>query len=159
MTRERADPPRIRRATPADTEALVALMRDFHAESAMSLDRDWAAASFAALFADPALGCVWIANMGSQHAGHAVLTLRHSMEYGGLAGCIDDLFVRPQFRRRKLGSGLLEALFDECRARQCRSVHVEVGPENAAAIALYGTRGLAPCAGDRLLLAAPLTDS
>jgi hypothetical protein len=57
VTIAREDAPRIRRATRADVDALATLMSDFYAESAMSLDRDWAAASFAAPFADPALGC------------------------------------------------------------------------------------------------------
>jgi GNAT superfamily N-acetyltransferase len=105
----------IERAGQADIAALVELMSQFYAESSYALDRGWAAASFAQLLRDETRGAVWIARGGTEPAGHVVLTLRHSMEFGGLAGIIDDLFVRPQFRRQGVGSALLFALFDACR--------------------------------------------
>jgi GNAT superfamily N-acetyltransferase len=62
-------------------------------------------------------------------AGHAVLTLRYTMEHGVLSGYIDDLFVKPQFRRQRIARALLSELFDECRRRTCKSIYVEVGIE------------------------------
>lgn len=132
----------IERAGHADIPALVELMSQFHAESAYALDREWAAASFAQLLRDEARGAVWIARRGTEPAGHAVLALRHSMEFGGLAGVIDDLFVRPQFRRQGVGSALLRALFGACRKLQVAAVHVEVGPSNVSALAFYQALGL-----------------
>jgi len=105
----------IERAGHADIPALVELMSQFYAESSYALDREWAAASFAQLLEDELRGAVWIARCGTDPAGHVVLALRHSMEFGGLAGVVDDLFVRPQFRRNGVGSALLSALFDACR--------------------------------------------
>ena|SRR5687767_6890896 len=132
----------IERAEQADIPALVELMGEFHAESSYALDREWAAASFAQLLRDEARGAVWIARRGTEAAGHVVLTLKHSMEFGGLAGVIDDLFVRPEFRRQGVGSALLSALFDACRKFRVAAVHVEVGPGNVAALALYRALGL-----------------
>ncbi|MEO5692143.1 MAG: GNAT family N-acetyltransferase [Usitatibacter sp.] len=117
-------------------------MSQFYAESSYELDREWAATSFAQLLRDEVRGAVWIACCGTEPAGHVVLALKHSMEFGGLAGVIDDLFVRPQFRRRGVGSALLSALFDVCRKLHVGAVHVEVGPGNVAALALYQAHGL-----------------
>jgi ribosomal protein S18 acetylase RimI-like enzyme len=117
-------------------------MGQFYAESSYALDREWAAASFARLLRDEARGAVWIARRGAEAAGHVVLVLRHSMEFGGTAGVIDDLFVRPQFRRQGVGSELLSALFDACRKLHVAAVHVEVGPGNVSASALYRAFGL-----------------
>src|SRR4051812_39965578 len=94
----------IDRAAPTDISALVELMSQFYAESNYALDRGWAAASFAQLLHDDSRGAAWIARFDGEPAGHIVLALRHSMEFGGLAGVIDDLFVRPEFRRRGIGS-------------------------------------------------------
>jgi len=132
----------IERAGHADIPALVELMSQFYAESSYPLDREWAAASFAQLLEDEPRGAVWIARCGTDPAGHVVLALRHSMEFGGLAGVVDDLFVRPQFRRNGVGSALLSALFDACRKLHVAAVHVEVAPGNVAASALYQAFGL-----------------
>jgi len=132
----------IERAGHADIPALVELMGQFYAESSYTLDREWAAESFAQLLRDDARGAVWIARVGTQPAGHVVLVLKHSMEFGGLSGVIDDLYVQPQFRRQGVGSSLLSALFDQCRKLHVAAIHVEVGPDNGAALALYQARGL-----------------
>jgi diamine N-acetyltransferase len=142
----------VRRATADDVGALVALMRDFHAESGLTLDQAWAAESLAALLSDPALGCAWLARSGRGLVGHAVLSVRFTMEHGGLGGHIDDLYVRPEFRRRGVARALLEALSAECRARGCTSIHVEAGDENEPALALYAGFGLVAATDGRRLL-------
>jgi ribosomal protein S18 acetylase RimI-like enzyme len=41
---------------------------------------------------------------GTEDAGHVVVTLSFSMEYGGPEAFVDDLYVRPAFRRAGLGT-------------------------------------------------------
>lgn len=146
----------VRRAAASDVAALVGLMHDFYAESGFELDHAWAAASFARLLADPALGCVWLAQDGALPAGHAVLTLRYTMEHGGLGGYIDDLYVRPEFRRIGAATALLSQLFAESRVRGCKSVQVEAGESNVAALAVYAKFGLRAAQDGRLLLSGTL---
>ena len=149
----------VRKATSEDILALVEMMREFYAEADYPLDRDWAAGSFSALLRDDSLGAAWIVSRDSEPAGYVVLTVRFSMEYGGLDAFVDDLFVRPAFRRRGLGRALLRALFDECGRRRVLAVHVEVGEDNAAAKALYGGFGLKQGDDGRLKLTARLGDA
>ena len=132
----------IRRATPGDIPALVELMREFYAEAGYPLDRGWAAAAFSALLGDDSRGAAWLASYAGEPAGYVVLTVRFSMEYGGLDAFIDDLFVRPGCRRLGLGRAALRELFDECGRRGVLAMHVEVGRDNAAARALYRGYGL-----------------
>ncbi|HEX8173500.1 MAG TPA: GNAT family N-acetyltransferase [Pyrinomonadaceae bacterium] len=133
-----------RRAAPDDIPILVELMQEFYSEAPYPLDRDWAAASFNALLPDDSLGAVWIVFLDSQPAGYVVMTIKFSMEYGGLDAFIDDLFIRAPYRRRGLGRTVLNALFDECERRGVLAVHVEVGQDNEAANALYDSYGLKP---------------
>lgn len=135
-------PLEIRQATSADIAVLVDLMADFYAEADFALDRDWAARSFAALLADPQRNAAWIAWLGGKPVGHAVLCARHSMEFGGLDGSIDDLYVRPTARRRGIARALLERLIAHARAQGVLALHVEVAPTNAAAQAIYAAHGL-----------------
>jgi GNAT superfamily N-acetyltransferase len=136
-------PAAVRRATPADLPALIELMAEFYGEASYPLDRAWAGQNFAALLAHDAWGAVWIACADDgAPAGHAVLTVRHSMEFGARDGFIDDLFVRAAHRRGGVGDALLQAVFSEAKARGLRALHVEVGRDNAAAHGLYARFGL-----------------
>lgn len=148
----------VRVATAEDIGSLVLLMEEFYAESGYQLDTRWATSSFATLLSKPNWGGAWLALSGGQPIGHAVLSVRYTMEYGGLSGYVDDLFVRPSFRRRGVAHALLDALFADCGVRGCRSVQVEVGGENAAALGVYAKFGLAPHQDGRLLLAGGLSD-
>src|SRR5215831_5879866 len=97
----------IARAGVGDVDALLALMHDFYAESGFALDRAVHEAAFIQLLSNPALGAVWIARHDGVPAGHVVLTVRFTMEHAGLSGYVDDLYVRPEFRRRGIGRQLL----------------------------------------------------
>ncbi|HEX8071599.1 MAG TPA: GNAT family N-acetyltransferase [Pyrinomonadaceae bacterium] len=141
-----------RSADEGDISVLVDLMQEFYAEAGYALDRRWASASFAALLKDRARGAVWLVACDGAPAGYVVLTIRFSMEFGGLDAFIDDLFVRAAYRRRGAGRAALRALFDECARLGVRAVHVEVGHDNAAAQALYASYGLAPGGDGRQML-------
>lgn len=91
---------------------------------------------------------------GAEPAGFVVLTVSFSMEYGGLRGFVDDLYVRPASRGRGLAARGLDAVRRAAVARGVRALHVEVGPENDAARRLYARSGFAD--GGRLLLTLPL---
>lgn len=141
----------VRRAARSDIGTLVELMREFYAESSYSLDERWAENAFSRLLEHSELGCVWLAECDEVAAGHAVLTLRYTMEHGALSGHIDDLFVRPEFRRQRIGRALLSELLDECRQRSCKSIYVEVGDRNVPAIELYRRFGIGPFQDGRVL--------
>ena len=141
-----------RAATVEDIPQLVELMGVFYAESGFGLDPGWAARSFTALLADDSRGAVWIVVGNARPAGYVVLTVRFSMEHGGLDAFIDDLFVHPEFRRQGLGDHALRTIFAECRRRGLLALHVEVGEDNVAARSLYSRFGLSPRTDRRLLL-------
>lgn len=137
---------------------LVDLMEEFYAESGYALDREWARASFRHFLSDPSLGRAWVLFDGAKPAGYVVLTVRFAMEYGGLEGFIDDLYVRPAYRRHGIARHALNTLFEECRRRGIRAVQVEVGRGNAAANALYASFNLRPRDDDRVTLVTTLHD-
>lgn len=145
-------------ATLDDIPVLVDLMREFYAEAGYTLDGRWAADSFRTLLQDARLGAAWLVLHDSEPAGYVVLTVRFSMEYGGLDAFIDDLFVRPGYRRQGLGRAALGALFDECKRRRVLAVHVEVGHDNVAAKALYNGHGLEQGDDGRQMLTTRLTN-
>jgi len=131
----------VRLARATDVAALVALMQAFYAEADFPLPEAPATRAFEMLLADSRLGCVWLAEDSAEPVGHLVMTVCFSMEYGGLRGFIDDLFVRPAARGRGAGAALLAAAQADAERRGVRALHVEVGPENAIARRVYSRAG------------------
>lgn len=146
--------PEVRLAQAADVTQLVALMTEFYAESGFTLLPGPAARSFAQIIDDPRLGRVWLLGSDGQPAGYVVLTLGFSMEYGGLRGFVDDLFVRPVFRQRGLGSAALGEVRRAAARLGVRALLVEVGADNRRALSVYRRAGFDD--SRRLLYSAPM---
>jgi GNAT superfamily N-acetyltransferase len=144
-----------RPAGPGDLPCLVEMMREFYAEADYALETEWAERSFRALLGDPALGAVFIVFAEGEPRGYAVLTFRHSMEFGGRDAFIDDLFVRKASRRQGLGRAVVGSLVGACGRLGILALHVETSGENRAAVALYESFGMRD--RKRLLLTARLT--
>ncbi|HEX7243291.1 MAG TPA: GNAT family N-acetyltransferase [Longimicrobiaceae bacterium] len=145
----------IREARSDDVPQLVALMAEFYAESDYPLPAEAAARAFEHLLADPRLGRVWLLVADGEPAGYVVLTWGFSMEYGGLRGFVDDLFVRAEHRGRGLAAAALAEVRRTAEALGVRALDVEVGPENDAARRVYARAGFEDTG--RMLLAQPLT--
>ena len=116
----------MRRAQPSDIPVLVALMTEFYAESGFPLDQKAATRSFADILGDERLGYVWMIEAEGKDAGHVVVTVRYAMEYGGLIGCLDDLYVRPSWRNRGLSTSALAEIAQFCGNAGLRALTVSV---------------------------------
>ena len=145
-----------KRATTDDIESLLSLMHDFYAESGFALNRASTTPALRALLSNSSLGCIWLAYSSNSPVGHAVLTVRFTMEHEGLSGYIDDLYVRPEHRRAGVGRCLLNELLAECRRRACKSLCVEVSQSNVAALCLYERFGLRAATDGRVLASGPV---
>ena len=144
----------IRSTTDADTHALVALTIEFYAEAGFPLSAAAPTRTFNALFASPSLGAVWLAEEDGVAVGHVVLTVAFSMEFGGLRGFIDDLYVRPAARGRGIGAALLAAAREGGLARGARALCVETGLADHPARGLYARAGYVD--SEHALLVQPL---
>lgn len=145
----------MRRANPRDIPLLVDLMAEFYAEANYELNRKHATEAFAAILEDERLGFVWIIEAEDRAVGHVVLTLRYAMEYGGFIACLDDLFVRPDWRNQGLSTAALAELRRFCKTTGIRALTVEVGSNNSPAKKVYQKTGFEEAA-ERRLLALPL---
>ena len=146
--------PTIRLATHADVPALVALMAAFYAEANFPLPTVPATRAFTELIASPPLGAVWLAELDGQLVGHVVLTAAFSMEYGGLRGFIDDLYVRRAARGQGTGAALLAAARAGALSRGLRALCVETGRAEHRARTLYARAGYVD--SEHALLVLPL---
>ena len=128
---------RVRGAESSDRPALVGMMEEFYAEAGTAFDPARTAVAFDEILREDTLGRVWILERDGAIAGYAVLTFGFSLEYGGRDAFVDDLFVRTAHRGRGLGRAAMDELFEECRKRHVRALHLEVARTNLSAKELY----------------------
>ncbi len=131
----------MRKASLADVEHLVTMMAEFYSDSSYTLNPRRATAAFTALLADERLGHVWFIQSNSADVGYVVVTLCHSMTFGGMAAVVDDFFIQPAFRGVGLGKAAMEEVRSYCVNHGVRAIHVETGRDNAAALAVYRRAG------------------
>ncbi len=61
---------------------------------------------------------------------------RYSIWVSGLEACIEDLYVMPKSRRRRVGSMLVEYAVARAQTKNCRSIAVDTNELNEPAILL-----------------------
>lgn len=137
--------PNIRRASQRDaaaiTEMIYALAEFEHAVDQCTVTESQLAA---ALFGDPPTVYGHVAEVDGEIAAMALWFVNFST-WDGVAGIyLEDLFVRPQFRRRGLARALLAALAAECVQRGYTRLSWAVLNWNADAITLYDGIGGQP---------------
>lgn len=76
---------------------------------------------------------------GEQLAGYAMISKGYTTEYGGLCIWIEDIFIKPKYRRQGLASVLFEYL--EQRYPDAVRFKLEVEKENEGAIEAYKKSG------------------
>lgn len=145
----------IRPARTDDVAGIVALVRDFYAEDEYPFDEARTAEAVARLVREEGLGRIWVAEPDAGLAGYIALTLGFSLEYMGRDGFVDDLYVRPEWRTKGLGTALLEALLAKARDLGVQALHLEVARDKRGAQELYRSAGFED--HDRMLMTRGLT--
>ncbi|MCV7422052.1 GNAT family N-acetyltransferase [Mycobacterium yunnanensis] len=135
----------IRRARPGDEADLVAMVRELaefeHAAEECTVTETQLRE---ALFGDPPTVQAHVAEVDGQPAAMALWFYNFST-WDGVAGIyLEDLFVRPAFRRHGLARTLLSTLARECVDKGYSRLTWAVLDWNSNAIALYDAVGGRP---------------
>ena len=132
----------IRGAGPADIGVVFALIRELAdyeklSHEVVATEADIAAALFCE---NPTLFCD-IAEWNGEVAGFAVWFVNFSTFAGRPGIYLEDLFVRPAFRRNGIGQALLGHLARRCIARNWARLQWSVLDWNAPSITFYKSLG------------------
>lgn len=128
-------------AGPDHLEKLLSLVAAFHTEAEMPSTEESRRAGLEPLLEGIPYGCAYLIGPPRAPIGYMVITLTWSVEYGGLDGNIDELYIRPGVRGRGIASEALTALPHALSAGGLRTIHLEVERDNAAALKLYRRAG------------------
>ncbi|MET1044104.1 MAG: GNAT family N-acetyltransferase [Microbacteriaceae bacterium] len=130
---------RPRRATTADAAVVAQLLHDFNSEfSTPSPGTGVLRARLTLLLAGEDVAVLLV---GEPASGLAVLSFRPNVWYDGPVAILDELYVRPDLRGRRLGSALLEAACDLLRDRGGTLMEINVDGEDTGARRFYEARG------------------
>lgn len=132
----------VRDADGRDVAAVVALLARQLTEHDIALAPDALERSVRTLLGDPRLGHVLVACAdGGEVAGVAVLSFLFTLEHGGPAAWLDELYVADAYRGRGIGERLVAAALSVARERGCVALDLEVEPGHDAATRLYERLG------------------
>ncbi|SFR03758.1 GNAT family N-acetyltransferase [Poseidonocella sedimentorum] len=96
-------------------------------------------------------GAIWLIGPRRAPVGYIVVSFGWSIEFGGLDGIIDELFIRRAVRRRGMASDALAALTQALTGSGLTALHLEVDLTDATASRLYTRAGFRPRDGYALM--------
>jgi len=132
---------RFDRATEADLDGILALMRAYYAEDGYPFEAEENREATLTLLRNPAHGALWVARSEGRVIGYLAVTLGFSLEYRGIDAFLDELYIDRPCRGRGLGVEALELAQAYCRENRVRALHLEVEPHRQVALDLYRARG------------------
>lgn len=135
------DAPVVRRATAADVEAIVQLvdaLADYE-----SLPRPSAEAKKRLAADMDKRFDAWIAEVDGKSAGYAFAFETYSSFLALPTLYLEDLFVLPEYRSRKVGFALFSEVLEEAKRRGCGRMEWTVLDWNELAIQFYKRAGAA----------------
>ncbi|MGB7316740.1 MAG: GNAT family N-acetyltransferase [Planktotalea sp.] len=113
------------------------MVRAFHEEEALQGSDEHRRAALEPLLEGSPHGAVYLVGPSRGPIGYIVVTFGWSVEFGGLDGFIDEIYIRPGVRGRGVGSEVITALVAMLKSVGMKALHLEVEPANDSALRLY----------------------
>lgn len=127
----------IRRATPADCDAIVPLVQQYCEVDEHEFDESEVRRALGELLEDDRFGLVYLFEIDSIVIGYAVLTWSYSLEIHGREAVLDEVFLQSEHRNKGYARLMIGQLFNECVSRNIRRVFLETEAANHAAREVY----------------------
>lgn len=122
-------------------EKLDALVAAFHAEQGITLPAEQRRAGIEPLLSGIPHGAAYLIGPARAPIGYMIITFGWSLEFGGLDGFIDEIYVRPGVRGRGIASETLQALPRALAGAGLKALHLEVSRDAENTQKLYAKAG------------------
>jgi ribosomal protein S18 acetylase RimI-like enzyme len=128
-------------AGPEDLDRLATLVARFHEETGITLDDDSRRAGLLPLLEGIPHGAAYLIGPSRAPIGYVVVTFGWSVEFAGLDGFIDELYLRRAVRGRGIATEVLSSLPKALAAAGLKGLHLEVDRDAEATRRLYARAG------------------
>ena len=128
-------------AQAADLGPIIQLLRTQLEEHDIVLTGQALQRATQGLIEDHALGRILTARLGGELVGVAVISFLWTLEHGGPAAWLDEVYVEPSRRGGGIGRKLVEAAMQVARDSGCIALDLEVDEGHEAAERLYERMG------------------
>ena len=122
---------------PADLDRLLPLVAAFHAETHIAQSDEGRRAGIAPLLEGSPLGAVYMVGPALAPVGYVVVTFGWSVEFGGMDGFIDEIYIRPGVRGRGIATEVLTGLCKALGEAGVMALHLEVNKDDEDTRRLY----------------------
>ena len=142
----------IREFVPGDWETYLKFSRDFYSGGAVlhPVDEGNFRATFDACVQNSPYTEGDIIQVEGRPAGYALVSTTWSNEVGGIAVLLEEIYIAPDHRGMKLGSGFFQWFME--KYFYARRLRLEVNYENEGAIRLYERMGFQPLEYGQMVL-------
>lgn len=113
-------------ATTEHLDRLDALVSAFHVEEGITMTPEARRGGIAPLLEGIPHGAAYLIGPARAPIGYVVISFGWSLEFGGLDGFLDELYVRPGVRGRGIASETLQALPRALAGAGLKALHLEV---------------------------------
>lgn len=138
-------------ATADHFERLLPLVTAFHTEAGIGTDETQRAEGLRPLLEGCPLGVAYLIGPPRAPIGYIVVSFGWSLEFGGMDGFVDEIFVRPGVRGRGVASEVLLTLPRALADVGLKALHLEVNAQDTAARRLYKRAGFSMRDGYHLM--------
>lgn len=84
---------------------------------------------------------LFVAEEQDQIVGYAVFIKAFSVEFFGIYGEIDELYIKPEFRNKGVGTAFIKFIKNLARSQNCQALYMVATPKNKKAQVLYEKLG------------------
>ena len=124
-------------AKPDDISRLMPLVSAFHIEEGLQSSDEHRENALAPLLEESPHGAIYLIGPSRGPIGYIIVTFGWSIEFGGLDGFIDEIYIRPGVRGRGVGAEVITSLAAMLKSIGMKALHLDVKSDNDSALRLY----------------------
>lgn len=126
---------------PEDADALLGMIGQFHDEVGIETSADDRAASVLPILEGTPLAVAYLFGPKNAPVGYLIISFGWSLELGGMDGFLDEIWIRPNVRKRGLAQEALNGVISALSGAGLKAIHLEVNRNDGATQGLYSRLG------------------
>jgi len=128
-------------ATTGDLDRLCTLAAAFHTEVGQNSTDESRRAALTPLLEGIPHGVAYLIGPSRAPMGYVIVTFGWSLEFGGMDGIVNEIYLRPAVRGRGIATEILISLPKALADAGVKALHLEVARSNDPAQRLYTRAG------------------